>query len=327
MRSPLACTLLLAALAVPPAALAQPSKSGGDDRGELWEITSSMEMPGMPMAMPANTQRICMGREAGDDKYVPKNDDCRLISSSRSGNTQRYKMVCGGKQPMTADGEITHAKDTYSGRTRMTGKSEDGEPIDMTHRFSARRLGECTGTIQNQVAKLQAQGDAQVADACRQGLQQLTTQLYFGEGAVCGSRRAEFCAEVRKLAASARDPAGYTALRARSANAGPAFSACNQDFAAVTRAACGRASETRNFQFIASGSCDDDVRKLGETSCKGRSFTSIDESMRGVCSRYAAITRGQPGGTETASAQPAAAPKAPDPVQQGLDAVRKLLPF
>jgi hypothetical protein len=176
------------------------------------------------------------------------------------------------------------------------------------------------------MAKAQADHAAQIADVCRQGVQSLTTELFFPPGAPCEAQRGEFCGEVSKAAASARDPAGYTALRKRNANLEPAFSACNQDLAGLAKAACSRAGETKNFEFIASGHCDDDVRRIGEAGCRGRSFTSIEASMRGVCSRYATITRGQ--ATATAAAPPAqATPKAADPVQQGLDAVRRLLPF
>jgi hypothetical protein len=323
--------LVLAALAalalVPAGVLAQPAKGrAGGDPGELWEITTKVEIAGMPMAMPASTNRVCLGKQAGDDQFVPKNEACKVTESRRTGNTQRYKMVCTGQNPMTAEGEITHTKDAYDGRMRMTGKME-GEPMDMTQTFSGRRLGECTGTIQNQVAKAQADHAASMAETCRQGVQRLQPELFFQPGAPCESQKAEFCGEVSKLATSGRDPAGFAALRSKSANLEGAFTACNQNLAAVQKAACARASETRNLDFIAGGSCDEDVRRLGESGCRGRSFTSIEPTMRGVCSRYASITRGQGTATAAAAPVPAAAPKAADPVSQGLDAVRKLLPF
>jgi hypothetical protein len=284
-----------------------------------------MEMAGMPMALPASTNRMCIGKQSGDDALVPKNDDCKVTETRRSGNTLRYKMVCSGKDPMTGEGEITQTKDAYSGRMRMTGRM-DGEPMDMTQTFSGRRLGECTGTVQTQMARMQAQGEAELAKVCREGAQKLVVEL-FQPGGACEAKKSQFCAEVSTAAATAREPAGHTALRARNPNAAAAFAACKQDYAAVTRVACGRASETRNFEFIAGGACDDEVRRLGSVSCRGRSFTSIDESMRGVCARYASITRGQPTASAAASPQPVAAPKAADPVSQGVDAVRKLLPF
>ena len=49
----------LAAVIVVAASL--PATAQGKD--EQWEITSKMEMPGMPMAMPAQVNRICVAQE------------------------------------------------------------------------------------------------------------------------------------------------------------------------------------------------------------------------------------------------------------------------
>lgn len=114
--------------------------------GELWEVTVKMEMEGMPMALPPMTQRICIAPQAGDEAFVPKNDECRVADMSRSGNTQRYRMVCTGKDPMTAEGEITRGKDSYQGRMRMTGKV-DGQAMNMTHTFSGRKVGPCSNPV------------------------------------------------------------------------------------------------------------------------------------------------------------------------------------
>ena len=139
---PTSCSLRVVALAgaflVPSAALAQ--------AGELWEVTLKMEMPGMPMAMPAQTNRVCLAKQASDESYVPRQGDCKVTESRRTGNTQRYKMVCSGKDPMTIEGEIAHAKDTYSGRSRMTGKME-GQSMEMTQTFAGRKVGECSNPL------------------------------------------------------------------------------------------------------------------------------------------------------------------------------------
>jgi hypothetical protein len=322
MRSRPVVAAMASVLLFPLAAAAQPAKGAAGAPGESWELTVKMEMEGMPMAMPATTQRMCLAAQAGDEGFVPRSDNCRVTETRRSGNTQRFRMVCTGKDPMTGEGEITHAGSTYSGRMRLSGKV-DGEPMNMTQTFSGRKLGPCTDTVQSQMARAQAEGAAAAAEACREATQGLIAEL-FRPGAACASQRDAFCGEVTKVATAARDPSGHVALTKRNRNPGPAFETCNQDFAAVTRAACARAGETRNYEFVAGGSCDDDVRRIGDTSCRGRSFTAIEASMRSVCVRYAAINRGQPAPTTTA-AQPAAAPR--DGVQQGLDAVRKLLPF
>lgn len=130
---------------VPALAIAQTPKAGGD-AGDMWETTVKMEMPGMPMAMPATTHRMCLAKQANDDQFVPKRDNCKVTESQRSGNTQRFKMVCTGKDAMTADGEITHAGASYNGRMRMRMQSEN---LEMTQTFSGKKVGECTGVVRN----------------------------------------------------------------------------------------------------------------------------------------------------------------------------------
>jgi len=89
-----------AMIALPGSALAQ----GKDD---MWEITSKMEMPGMPMAMPAQTIRQCVAKNAKDDDYIPKRDNCKVTDSKRVGNKVNYQMVCTGKDAMNVVGEVT----------------------------------------------------------------------------------------------------------------------------------------------------------------------------------------------------------------------------
>ena len=128
--------LLIAAAALPPAAGAQ----GKDD---LWEVTSRMEMPGMPMAMPAQTSRVCVAKNGKDDDYVPKRENCRMLENRRSGNKLTYKMACTGKDPMSVAGEMTFGNNSYEGRMQMSGKME-GQPMEMTQTYSGKRVGDCT---------------------------------------------------------------------------------------------------------------------------------------------------------------------------------------
>lgn len=124
------------------AALAQTAKKG--EAGELWEITVKMEMPGMPMAMPVQTQRMCLSKQAGDEKFVPTREDCKVTDLRRSGSTQHFKMACTGRNPMTGEGDVTLAGAGYSGKTRISGKME-GQNVEMTQTFSGKKVGDCTG--------------------------------------------------------------------------------------------------------------------------------------------------------------------------------------
>jgi hypothetical protein len=132
-----ACAL---ALAAPVPALAQ-------QKGDQWELTVKMEIPGMPMNVPPTTTRLCLAKNARDEALVPqKNDECKFVESRKTGDTLRYKMACTGKDPMTMEGEVTYAGDTYAGKSKMTGSS-GGQAFEMSHTYSGRKVGECANPI------------------------------------------------------------------------------------------------------------------------------------------------------------------------------------
>jgi hypothetical protein len=104
-----------------------------------------MEMAGMPMAMPAQTNRVCTAKGKKDEDYVPRESNCKMTESNRAGGKLTYKMQCDGKNAMTVVGEIAYAADKYEGKSRMTG-TMDGQPMDMTQTYSGKRIGDCTAT-------------------------------------------------------------------------------------------------------------------------------------------------------------------------------------
>lgn len=110
---------------------------GSDD---LWEVTTKMEMPGMPMAMPAQTNRFCIGKNRKDEEFVPKQGDCRMVESKRVGNKFTYKMDCSGKVAAIVDGAITFGANAYDGRMHMAMK-QTSDAMDMT--FTGKRVGDC----------------------------------------------------------------------------------------------------------------------------------------------------------------------------------------
>lgn len=118
-------------------------KSDPQGKDELWEVTSKMEMPGMPMAMPAQTHRVCTAK-GGEDEGVPKREGCRILEAKRAGNKVVYRMACrGGNDDYTASGESTWSGNAYQGRMQMVGKMQ-GEQMEMTMAYSGVRAGNCT---------------------------------------------------------------------------------------------------------------------------------------------------------------------------------------
>ena len=124
-------------------ALASPVTASAQGKDDLWEVTTKMEMPGMPMAMPAQTNRVCIAKNSKDDDYIPRRDNCRVLESKRAGNKLTYKMACTGKDAMNVAGEIAYGNNGYEGRMQMSGRME-GQSMEMTQTFSGKRVGDCT---------------------------------------------------------------------------------------------------------------------------------------------------------------------------------------
>lgn len=119
------------AIATSSAAQAQPQK------GDLWDITSQMEMPGMPMAMPANTQRVCSPRGKDEPPFRGGREDCQITEQKKLANGWTYKMVCNDGS--TIDGNITYqGVEAWSGVTNM--KMKEGV---LSVKTAAKRVGEC----------------------------------------------------------------------------------------------------------------------------------------------------------------------------------------
>lgn len=127
---------LLAAIAL---AAAPPAGAQGKD--DLWETSSKIEMPGMPMAMPAQVNRVCLGKNRKDEDLIPKQDNCRVTDSKRTGNRLTYRMECTGNEPSTIVGDITFGNNAYEGQMKMT-MTKTNDTMNMA--LSGRRVGDCT---------------------------------------------------------------------------------------------------------------------------------------------------------------------------------------
>ena len=121
-------------------ALAASLPASAQGKDDLWEVSTKMEMPGMPMAMPAQTNRFCIGKNRKDEELVPKQGDCRMLESKRVGNKFTYKMECAGNDPTTIDGAITFGNNVYDGQMRMTMK-KTRDTMDLT--LTGKRVGDC----------------------------------------------------------------------------------------------------------------------------------------------------------------------------------------
>ena len=131
-----AMTIAAAAFASP--ALAQPNLQEGN-----WEITTRMEMPGMPFQMPAQKHNQCITKKEFVPDQSDKNRDCKVTDQKVTGNTVSWKMSCKGKDGTTeGEGKITYAGKSYDGMM-MANMTQKGEAMTMKMNFAGKHTGPC----------------------------------------------------------------------------------------------------------------------------------------------------------------------------------------
>ena len=101
----------------------------------LWEITSTLDMPGMPSK--SFTQTSCLTKE----KAVPQTAEsgCTIKDMKTQGNTVTWTVVC--KEGMST-GKVTYAGTTMDGVIETTVKT-NGKTMTMKNTIKGKRLGPC----------------------------------------------------------------------------------------------------------------------------------------------------------------------------------------
>jgi hypothetical protein len=132
-----ACVTVALGLSV--AALAQSARRDG-----RWEVKTEMEMPGMPMKMPAMTTTQCITKEQAEDpqRSVPQGrgapNNCKVFDYKVTGNKVTWSMKCEGPEAMSGTGEITYGDNTYDGVMKMERQGQT-----MMMKYTGKRLGDC----------------------------------------------------------------------------------------------------------------------------------------------------------------------------------------
>ena len=120
-------------------ALAQAPRRDG-----RWEVKIEMEMPGMPMKMPAMTTTQCITKEQAEDpqRSVPQGrgvpNNCKVSDYKVTGNKVTWSMKCEGPDAMSGTGELTYGENTYDGVMKMQREGQT-----MTMKYTGKRLGDC----------------------------------------------------------------------------------------------------------------------------------------------------------------------------------------
>lgn len=137
MTSPriLAAALLCCAFALP--VWAEPNLQDGK-----WEITTQLQMPGLPFAPPPMKFTRCLTKKDAVPQQNEPQSNCRMISSDVQGDTVFWVMECKDQHGTTrSNGQVTYHKDSFEGAVNVTTSGKDA--ATMTSKMSGRRLGNC----------------------------------------------------------------------------------------------------------------------------------------------------------------------------------------
>lgn len=295
MKKILAVCLAFAASAFSVGAISAP--------GEYWEITSKMEIPGMP-AMPTTTQKLCVGK--GNEKDPQQSSkDCQVSDIKISGNKTSWMVRCNnrnGETAMTGSGEqtITMA-DNYQGTIHFSRKS-GGRDINMTQSYSGKRLGGNCDTEEQikRANEVKERSDKNRADMCDSSKFEPTGELISAsiryletnspsnrsvrKNPFCIGQKEQYCSLVSKYASSNADTYGALIQNDKLGVTNIAKD-CNLNMAATTKSVCkklnGENYHTLSAYCPAEAKAYDvaERKRQQEEYCGGRGYTGSQEDF------------------------------------------------
>ncbi|MEO8332425.1 MAG: DUF3617 family protein [Gallionella sp.] len=270
---------------------------------ELWEVSSKMEMAGMPFAMPGQTSKVCIqkGHEKDPNNAVPKekNSDCVMSDVKTSAKKSTWKMKCEGKEPMTGTGEMTYGDGTSSGKMKM--HSKDG---DMTMAYEGKRIGSCDyategpqATGQAMIKKMEGDQAKALAKNCKEAMddnsygQFLKPDCSWAKDAAgkkicaqasCTDFKPQMCDRLSKRLGNTDE---YKAI-AGNKDARKLTKECGLPFEKATREFCRKQLDSKNYEDLAQY-CEKEARPLFDKHCAGRGYTAAMDSGYGpICRRF-----------------------------------------
>ncbi len=284
-----ACVAVLAC-----AVLAWPGAASGAGNDELWEVTSEMNVPGMPPGMGGTTTQVCRDKDPRRDATRgPGREDCKVTGVKQSATRVTMTLSCPqGKTTIDLVYNSSHTR--YHGTIRSTGPQ--GE---MTMKTSGRKIGSCDAARARQeraarTAQMQAQvGEAQAAvranedqqiQRCNQAAQTMRVED-LGIVAQCRAQP-ELCQSMRQAqprVAAACEPKLAQFCERYQTQAG--FLQANGDESAarvcgvspqkVKASLCPQAAKSASLDFLGRF-CPVEARPIAEAHCAGRTFTSSE---------------------------------------------------
>ncbi len=230
-------------LTVLPLLCALGAHAAGTD--ELWEMTTSMEMPGMKM--PPTKTTFCMPKGGDYKPESPKESNCQMLDMKSVGNTTRWKMRCTGKQAMEGTGEMTRTADTMTQKTTMTM-----DKMTMTTVSNSKRIGTCDAAadkkkVEEMVASSMSKTCAsQVDSTYRSGGYEAKMPEMWVRQQQCASSKAALCEKARGYV----NNGGYAEYTTYANSKGWVAAECGINLEARRVDLCKRAVNEKQYAFV-----------------------------------------------------------------------------
>jgi hypothetical protein len=105
----------------------------------LWEITMTMEMPGMPMKMPPQTYQHCLTKKDCVPQKEEPGQECKVIKHEVKGDTVTWVVECKTKEgPAVSNGKVTYKGDTFEGVIKVKHSG-----MEITQNLKGKWIGKC----------------------------------------------------------------------------------------------------------------------------------------------------------------------------------------
>ena len=323
--------------------MALPLIASAQNTGELWEISTQMNIPGMPAGMGGQTQRVCQGddpeRRAASDK---DQKDCKVTDKKQTATRTSITMQC--KQgTMTVDQQYNAARTEFKGSIKMTSK--DGDFVMNT---TGRKVGACNvqqaakerdekiAGMKKQAAAAQAQGaaaqkqyvDSQIkqcsaavdnmqwtglgvygqchnkTDASCKSSMTSSDQMSPEVAKTCNARVVEFCKRYQTQEGFLKAKADENAAQM-----------CGVSTATIKAAQCPKAAQSESLAFLGAY-CPAEAKPIAQQHCAGRDYTS---KMGG---KYARFCESYLANADFEKPRPSATDQVKQGVSKGMDKLK-----
>jgi hypothetical protein len=118
--------------------------SAPDMKEGKWEISTTVEMEGMPVETEPMKDTQCLTKKNFLPPIGDMGKECKTTATKIEGNTVKWTMKCNEQAgSMESVGTITYKGDKLEGTIKTTIKDPGAGKMTLVQRMSGKRVGDC----------------------------------------------------------------------------------------------------------------------------------------------------------------------------------------